>query len=163
MPFEAKVLTVSDGVTAGTRIDTSGESLVNRLEEIGYHVVAHEVVSDGAESVAEALRSMSEKFSGLILTTGGTGFSPRDETPEGTSSILERFAPGISEAMRLISPLGRLSRGVSGIRGQCIVINLPGSPRGALESLGAVEDMLEHALALLLDFNTHHPDSKMHH
>ncbi len=159
MSFSAKVLTVSDGVVAGTRDDSSGRSLKGRLEQLGYEVVEHRVVADGRESVADALKSMSEGFEGLILTTGGTGFSKRDQTPEGTSEVLERLAPGLSEAMRLISPLGRLSRGVAGVLDNCIVINLPGSPQGAIESLAAVEDVLEHALSLLLDYHSKHPNT----
>ena len=159
MSFSAKVLTVSDGVVAGTRDDSSGQDLKRRLEELGYEVLEHRVVADGSESVSDALKAMSKGFAGLILTTGGTGFSKRDQTPEGTLEVLERLAPGVSEAMRLVSPLGRLSRGVAGVVDDCIVINLPGSPKGAIESLAAVEDMLEHALSLLLDYHSKHPNS----
>ncbi len=153
----AKVLTVSDGVVAGTRQDKSGEALGERLSELGYQLVERRVTKDGVASVASALLEMSENFHGLILTTGGTGFSERDLTPEGTSLILERFAPGLSEATRSINPLGRLSRGVSGIRGASLIINLPGSTSGALECLSAVQDVLEHAIALLLDNSSRHP------
>ncbi len=159
LSFNAKVLTVSDGVVAGTRHDSSGQELQNRLKDLGFEVVEHRVVADGRENVANALLSMSKEFEGLILTTGGTGFSKRDQTPEGTLDVLERLAPGLPEAMRAISPLGRLSRGVAGTVGDTIVINLPGSPKGAVESLAAVEDMLDHALSLLLDYHSQHPNA----
>jgi molybdenum cofactor synthesis domain-containing protein len=156
----AKVLTVSDGVVAGTREDRSGDALVATLEGAGFVVVDRRVVSDGADVVGDALRNLAAGFAGLIVTTGGTGFAPRDETPEGTAAIIERPAPGLAEAMRLVNPLGRLSRGVAGIVGQAIVLNTPGSPKGAAECLGAVIDVLPHALALLADDpdgpNAHH-------
>ena len=152
----AKVLTVSDGVSNGSRDDTGGRGLVAHLTANGFDVVAHEVVSDGADIVAEALVAMCAGFAGLVVTTGGTGFAPSDQTPEGTTTVIERPAPGLSEAMRAISPFGRLSRGVSGIRGRSIVCNLPGSPTGAVEQLSAVLDVLPHALALLAGEPTTH-------
>ncbi len=155
--LRAKVLTVSDGVIAGTREDASGRALVERLREAGYLVVDHQIVGDGIDTVSQALRRMSAKFSGLLVTTGGTGFSPRDLTPEGTLAVLDRQAPGLSEAMRQASPLGRLSRGVSGTIGSCLVINTPGSPAGCLESLETILDVLPHALSLLAGAPTHHP------
>jgi molybdenum cofactor synthesis domain-containing protein len=100
--------------------------------------------------VSAALGDLSSSFAGLLVTTGGTGFSPTDVTPEATRSIIEREAPGLAEAMRAVSPLGRLSRGVAGAVGQCLVLNVPGSPRGAVESFEAVVDVLPHALELLL-------------
>jgi molybdenum cofactor synthesis domain-containing protein len=99
--------------------------------------------------VAAALRELSSSFAGLLVTTGGTGFSPTDLTPEATRSVIEREAPGLAEAMRAVSPLGRLSRGVAGAVGQCLVLNVPGSPKGAMESLEAIADVLPHALELL--------------
>jgi len=126
--LEAKVLTVSDGVTHGTRDDVSGRALVAQLVDAGFDVVEHRVSADGAANVAAALTEMAESFTGLIVSTGGTGFAPRDQTPEGTSAVLEREAPGLAEAMRLVSPLGRLSRGVAGIHGRTIICNTPGSP-----------------------------------
>jgi len=145
----AKVLTVSDGVVAGTREDRSGEALVHRLAAEGFEVVEHRVVSDGRQEVGEALVELSEGFSGLIVTTGGTGFGPRDLTPEGTRIVLDREAPGLAEAMRLVNPLGRLSRGVAGTRGTALVLNTPGSTAGAVECLEAVLDVVPHALRLL--------------
>jgi len=155
--WEAKVVTVSDGVVAGTREDLSGEALAGALEGAGFRVVERSVVADGVASVAGELARVSASFWGVVVTTGGTGFAPRDQTPEGTREIIEREAPGIAEAMRLVSPLGRLSRGVAGIRGHAIILNTPGSPKGAVECLTAVVDVLPHALALLGDQPTRHP------
>lgn len=148
-PQQAKVLTVSDGVVHGTRDDASGRALVAQLTEAGFEVVDHRVTADGAAAVAAVLVEMCAGFAGLVVSTGGTGFAPRDQTPEGTRAVIEREAPGLAEAMRLVSPLGRLSRGVAGIRGRAIVCNTPGSPKGCVEQLGAVLDVLPHALRLL--------------
>lgn len=156
MELRAKVLTVSDGVVAGTRENRSGAALVEALEKAGYVVVEARVVADGAEHVAHALRQLTRSFAGLVVTTGGTGFGPRDLTPEGTGDVLERHAPGLAEAMRLVNPLGRLSRGLAGTIGRSLVLNTPGSPAGAVECLGAVLDVLPHALALLAEEPTHH-------
>jgi molybdopterin adenylyltransferase len=152
----AKVLTVSDGVVHGTREDRSGAALVEQLASAGFEVVDHRVTADGVDNVAAALREMTEGFSGLVVTTGGTGFAPRDQTPEGTRAVVEREAPGLAEAMRLVSPLGRLSRGIAGIRGQAIVCNTPGSPKGCVEQLAAILDVLPHAIRLLADAPTTH-------
>jgi molybdenum cofactor synthesis domain-containing protein len=154
--LDAKVVTVSDGVVAGTRADESGAALVSRLTDVGYRVVDHRVVSDGRESVGETLAELAEGFTGLIVTTGGTGFGPRDLTPEGTKVILDREAPGLAEAMRLVSPLGRLSRAVAGTRGTALILNTPGSSTGAVQTLEAVLDVLPHALRLLADRPTEH-------
>ena len=152
----AKVLTVSDGVIHGTREDLSGVALAECLVKHGFEVVDRRVVADGVDSVAQALIDMSDGFSGVIATTGGTGFAPRDLTPEGTRSVIEREAPGLAEAMRLVSPLGRLSRGIAGVRGQAIIVNAPGSPKGCVEQLEAIADVLPHALKLLTDTPTSH-------
>lgn len=154
---EAKVVTVSDGVMAGTREDKSGEALEKALTEAGFSVVERSAVADGVAAVAGELARVSASFHGLVVTTGGTGFAPRDQTPEGTREVVERDAPGLAEAMRLVSPLGRLSRGIAGIRGKSIILNTPGSPKGAVECFGAVVDILPHALALLADQPTRHP------
>jgi len=153
---QAKVLTVSDGVHHGVREDTGGAGVAERLSEAGFDVVERRVTEDGRASVAQALREMSAGFSGLVVTTGGTGFAPRDQTPEGTVDVIERPAPGFAEAMRAISPFGRLSRGVCGILGETIICNLPGSPKGAVEQLDAIIDVLPHALALLANEPTEH-------
>jgi molybdopterin adenylyltransferase len=147
--LDAKVLTVSESVSRGTRLDLSGDELAASLADHGYRVVERRVVPDGVESVAGALTELSASFAGLLVTTGGTGFSPTDLTPEASRSIIEREAPGLAEAMRAASPLGRLSRGVAGAVGQCLVLNVPGSPKGAIESFEAVVDVLPHALELL--------------
>lgn len=156
VPLSAKVLTVSDGVVAGTRVDASGEALAGQLAAAGFDVVERSLTADGTDNVANALRRLSAGFSGLIVSTGGTGFAPRDQTPEGTRAVIEREAPGIAEACRLVNPLGRLSRGVAGVVGQCIIVNLPGSPKGCVEQLAAVLDVLPHALRLLADAPTSH-------
>jgi molybdenum cofactor synthesis domain-containing protein len=154
--LRAKVLTVSDGVVGGTREDTSGAALAERLAQAGYEVVERTSVADGVDSVAGAVRDLADGFMGLIVTTGGTGFAPRDLTPEGTLAVVERQAPGLAEAMRLVSPKGRLSRGVAGTLGRAIVLNTPGSTAGAVECLEAVLDVLPHALALLAEEPTEH-------
>lgn len=145
----AKVLTVSDGVAAGTRDDKSGRALVERLTQEGFVVVEHRVVADGIQTVGEAIFEMSERFNGLIISTGGTGFGPRDLSPEGTKMVLDREAPGLAEAMRGVNPLGRLSRGVAGTRGQALILNTPGSTAGTIECLEAVLDVIPHAIRLL--------------
>ena len=157
-PLSAKVLTVSDGVVAGTRQDRSGQALEQRLSSAGYQVVERMVVADGVPTVAAALTELADGFEGLVVTTGGTGFAPRDLTPEGTRQFLDREAPGMAEAMRLANPAkGRLSRGTAGTVGRCLVLNTPGSTTGAVECLEAVLDALPHALALLADRPTAHP------
>jgi len=156
-PHQAKVVTVSDGVVAGTREDLSGAALQDALAAAGFDVVERSVIADGVASVAGELARLSASFSGLVVTTGGTGFAPRDQTPEGTREILEREAPGLAEAMRLVSPLGRLSRGVAGIRGRSVILNTPGSPKGAVECLTAVIDVIPHALDLLTGQPARHP------
>ena len=152
----AKVLTVSDGVVHGTRDDLSGRALVEHLQANGFDVVDHRVTADGADLVAVALTDLCEGFAGLVVSTGGTGFAPRDQTPEGTRVVVDREAPGLAEAMRLCNPLGRLSRGVAGIRGQAIIVNTPGSTKGCIEQLDAVLDVIPHALRLLADTDTSH-------
>ncbi len=160
MPLFAKVLTVSDGVVAGTREDLSGRSLTERLVAEGYVVVEHRITEDGTEPVAAALRALTDGFAGLVVTTGGTGFGPRDLTPEGTRAVIEREAPGMAEAMRLVShnqqvPHGMLSRSVCGAVGEALVCNLPGSSKGAIECLEAVLSAIPHALDLLAGGRPH--------
>jgi molybdenum cofactor synthesis domain-containing protein len=152
--LQAKVLVVSDGVVAGTRVDNAGPKVVARLTEAGFEVVDHAVTSDGIDEVASALRRLAAGFSGLVVTTGGTGFGPRDLTPEGTRMVIDREAPGLAEAMRRASdrpdkPFGMLSRGVCGTVGQAIVCNVPGSSSGALECVEVILPALPHALDLL--------------
>ena len=149
MGWPAKVITVSDGVVEGTREDASGAAVDACLREAGFDVVERLVSADGIEPVATVLRAACDGFAGLVVTTGGTGFGPRDLTPEATLGVLERQAPGLAEAMRLVSPLGRLSRAVAGSVGSALVLNTPGSTKGSVETLGAVLDVVPHALDLL--------------
>lgn len=151
----AKVLTVSESVAAGTRQDASGAALADLLDRSGFDVHERRTSPDGIEPVAAALAEMAKGFSGLLVTTGGTGFSPTDLTPEATLTVVDRQAPGLAEAMRAVSPLGRLSRGVAGTTGRCLILNLPGSPAGATESLAAVLDAVPHALDLLAGGRPH--------
>jgi len=160
MTLAAKVLTVSDGVAGGTRDDTSGRALVEALGAAGYEVITHRVVTDGVEAVSAALADLADGFAGLIVTTGGTGFGPRDLTPEGTRSVLERDAPGIVEAIRRASDeggrgFGMLSRAAAGTRGQALICNLPGSSSGAREGLEILLTVAPHALDLLAGGRPH--------
>ncbi len=154
---QAKVITVSDGVFHGVREDRSGAALVRALSTAGWDVTDQRVVADGIESVSAVLLECAASFAGVIVTTGGTGFGPRDLTPEGTLTVLHRSAPGLAEAMRLVNaPLGRLSRGVAGTRDLALILNTPGSPKGCVECLGAVIDVLPHALSLMTGETTIH-------
>jgi molybdopterin adenylyltransferase len=150
----AKVLTVSDGVADGTRDDKSGRALVDHLRDAGYEVAEHRVVADGVDNVGGALRDLARDFAGLIVTTGGTGFGPRDLTPEGTRAVIEREAPGFVEAIRRASDaggrgFGMLSRATAGTIGAALVCNLPGSSSGAIEGLDVLLPVVPHALDLL--------------
>jgi len=155
MEVLAKVLTVSDSVAARSRVDRSGDAVEALLQANSFVVVERRVVPDGVAPVATALRDLSASFVGLIVTTGGTGFSQTDLTPEATRQVLEREAPGMAEVMRAASPLGPLSRAVAGTVGSCLILNLPGSVDGAVESLGAVLNVLNHALVLLAGGEPH--------
>jgi molybdenum cofactor synthesis domain-containing protein len=145
----AKVLTVSDSVHAGTRSDGSGPAVRSYLIDHGFSVPVLEVAPDGVTPVSNAIRRLAGDFFGLLVTNGGTGFSPTDSTPEATRAVVERLAPGLAEAMRAAGPLGPLSRGVAGTLGTCLIVNVPGSTKGALESIGSIIDVLPHALELL--------------
>ncbi len=155
MGLDAKILTVSESASVGAREDRSSDELALVLVEHGFRIVDRRVVPDGTAPVSTALVELSSGFAGLIVTTGGTGFSPTDVTPEATRVVLEREAPGLAEAMRSVSPLGRLSRGLAGSVGSCLILNVPGSPRGAVESVEAVVDVLAHALELLAGRKPH--------
>ncbi len=156
----AKVLVVSDGVHHGTRVDRAGPKVVQRLVDAGFAVIDHEVTPDGIDEVAFALRELVAGFQGVVVTTGGTGFGPRDLTPEGTRMIIDREAPGLAEAMRRASDadgrtFGMLGRGVCGAVGEALVCNLPGSSNGALECLEAILPAIPHILELLAGERPH--------
>ena len=153
--YKAAVITVSDKGFLGQRQDTSGPALVKLLEEKGYEVAHTQIVPDEHDAIRAALLICTDEMQiPLILTTGGTGFSPRDITPEVTMELVERPTPGIPEAMRAeslrITPKGCLSRSAAGIRGRSLIINLPGSEKAAKENILAVIDAVEHGLEMLL-------------
>ncbi len=151
------VLTISDGAAKGERQDVSGETMRSLLTQLPNAVISvGAIVPDEAAQIAATLREWSDKQQlNLILTTGGTGLAPRDVTPEATLSVLEREAPGIAEAMRAISlqytPMAMLSRGVAGVRGRSLIINLPGSPKAVKECLEYILPVLSHAVNLIID------------
>jgi molybdenum cofactor synthesis domain-containing protein len=155
----AAVLTVSDGVTAGTREDLSGDLLAERLAGAGFDLGERRTVPDDADTIEDALRELAGAAD-LVLTTGGTGFAPRDVTPEATARVVERATPGLDEHMRAVSiavsPHGMLSRGRSGIAGSALIVNFPGSPKACAELFDAVAPALDHGLKLLLDLPTAH-------
>ena len=155
MAPDAKILTVSDSVSRGTAEDLSGPALAAALVRWGFRIVDQATVPDGTQPVEATLRQLCEAFAGLVVTTGGTGFSPTDLTPEATRALIQREAPGLAEAMRATNPLGRLSRGIAGTIGSCLVLNVPGSPSGAVESIEAVADVLVHALELMAGGRPH--------
>ena len=154
MSYKAAVITVSDKGYAGQREDTSGPAVCAMLNEKGFEVIHTSIIPDDMEMIkAELIKCADDLGAALILTTGGTGFSPRDITPEATLAVIRRETRGIPEAMRAesmkITPRGCLSRGVAGIRGGSLIINLPGSKKAAVENLAAVIEAVEHGLEML--------------
>lgn len=152
--FTAGVITTSDKGFKGERADESGKIIVQELQKLGYQIVETVIVQDEIDDIANALIKMTDKDINLILTTGGTGFSKRDVTPEATRLVIERETPGISEAIRhfsfQITKKAMLSRAVSGIKGDSLIINMPGSPKAVKESMDIIMPSIEHGLEILL-------------
>ena len=156
----AVVITVSDACSRGEREDTSGAALVQLLNGIGAEIVESKILSDDLEPLVQALKHFAEREDvNLIITTGGTGLGPRDNTPEATLQVIEREAPGIAEAIRAESlkatPMAMISRGVCGVRSGTLIINLPGSPKAVQETFAIIVPVLSHALDLLAGRTSH--------
>ena len=165
MPIQirAVVITVSDACFSGEREDASGEALVELLEGMGAEVVEKLIVSDDLEPLTELLKTADDRPDiNLVITTGGTGVAPRDNTPEATLAVIEREVPGIAEAMRMQTlaqtPMAMISRGVCGVRRDTLIINLPGSPKAVRESFAVVAPVLNHAIALIVEEPDGHPN-----
>ncbi len=155
------ILTVSDRSSRGERPDESGPALIELVQAQGWQVVGQEIVPDEVEEIKGKLKEWSDSGEvDVVLTTGGTGFAPRDVTPEATRSMVERLTPGLDEAMRIaslkVTPHAMLSRAISGILKQSLIINLPGSPKGATENLQVLFPALEHAISLLREEDAGH-------
>lgn len=156
----AAVLTISDSAHEGTRVDASGPAVAARLEANGFEVVERRVVPDERGQIASALRDICDhRTTGVIFTTGGTGVAARDVTPEATRDVMDREIPGFGELMRArglaSSRFAPLSRGLAGTRGTVLMVNLPGSPRGAVDSLDAILELVPHVLELLNGHTAH--------
>jgi len=155
------IVTVSDRSARGEREDASGPALAAEVRKLGATIAAREIVPDDRERIEAVLRRLADGGEAdVILTTGGTGIAERDVTPEATLAVLERRVPGMAEAMRArslaVTPYAMLSRAEAGVRGRCLIVNLPGSPRGAVECFQVVAPALKHALELLHGRTTHH-------
>ncbi len=156
MSIRIGIITISDRSARGERVDESGPALVEAVKQHGWQVVKTGILPDEMEQIKNSLTEWADSGSlDIILTTGGTGFSPRDVTPEATLSVIQRLTPGLVEAMRIaslqITPHAMLSRATAGIRSATLIINLPGSPRGAIENLAVLVPILPHAVELLRD------------
>jgi molybdenum cofactor synthesis domain-containing protein len=158
------VLTISDSVTRGTRVDAAGPALCRYVESMGWQLGEQRTVADDEEAIAEALKRLADSGTPLIVTTGGTGVAIRDVTPEATRRVIDREIPGLSELMRMRglekTPFAVLSRGVAGTRGRSLIVNLPGNPKGAVESLAAIQHLIPHVLELLAG-HTEHDNAKL--
>src|SRR5712691_1615590 len=162
--IQAVVITSSDACSVGEREDESGATLVQLLTEMGAQIVAKEIIADDLDPLADMLRAYADRADvNLIVSTGGTGFGPRDNTPEATRRVIEREAPGLAEAMRMETlkdtPMAMISRGVCGIRSGTLIVNLPGSPKGVRESFAVIKPVLDHAIALLEGQTDHQASS----
>lgn len=162
--IRAVVITVSDACSRGQRKDASGEALVQLLTELGAQIVETKILSDDLDPLVQTLTACAQRDDvNLIITTGGTGLGPRDNTPEATQQVIEREAPGIAEAIRVESlkatPMAMLSRGVCGVRSGTLIINLAGSPKAVKESFAVIAPVLSHALDLLAGKTTHRANS----
>lgn len=153
MKGRAHVITVSDGVSAGSRVDASGPALREMLERAGMEVLGPEVVPDEHSLITDAIVAAIVAGADVVVTTGGTGLGPRDVTPQATSMLIDYEVPGITDLMRRAgeasTPMAALSRGVAGVRGHALILNVPGSKKGATESLAATMPVLGHAIQLL--------------
>lgn len=161
MSLQLAILTISDRSSRGERPDSSGPALAALVDSQGWQVVKQEIVPDELNVIQERLKTWADTGDvNVILTTGGTGFAPRDVTPEATRAVVERLTPGLDEAMRVaslqVTPHAMLSRAISGIRKRTLIINLPGSPKGATENLQVVLPALEHAVKLLIEEDAGH-------
>jgi len=162
-PIHAVVITASDACSRGEREDKSGELLVQLLTELGAKIVAKEILTDDLEPLADKLREYADRPDvNLVVTTGGTGFGMRDNTPEATLRVTEKGAPGLVEAMRMQTlkntPMAMISRGVSGVRSGALIINLPGSPKAVRESFEVIKPVLNHVINLLQGSSLSHDE-----
>jgi len=160
--IRAVVITASDACARGEREDASGAALVQLLTELGAHVVASKILSDDLDPLAQTLREFADRDDvNLIVTTGGTGLGPRDNTPEATQQVIQREVPGMAEAIRAESlkstPMAMISRGVCGVRSGTLIVNLPGSPKAVKETFAVIGPVLSHAIELLSGRTSHNP------